>query len=60
LLFLLLSQMATKPVAKPGLEEEVAQVHRIRITLTSKNVKALEKGEQQASNSTCTCLTAHS
>lgn len=52
LLFMLLPQMATKPVSKPGLEEEVAQVHRIRITLTSKNVKALEKGEQQASSST--------
>jgi hypothetical protein len=45
--------MATKPVAKPGLEEEVAQIHRIRITLTSKNVKALEKGELQAGSSTC-------
>jgi hypothetical protein len=47
------AQMATKPVSKPGLEEEVAQVHRIRITLTSKNVKALEKGEQHARSSTC-------
>jgi len=36
--------MATKPAAKPGLEEEVQQVHRIRITLTSKDVKSLEKG----------------
>eukprot|EP00775_Hariotina_reticulata_P007174 gene7174-7388_t len=35
--------MATKPAAKPGLEEEVQQVHRIRITLTSKDVKKLEK-----------------
>ena len=38
-------QMAYKPpVGKPGQEEEVAQVHRIRITLTSRNVKNLEKG----------------
>jgi small subunit ribosomal protein S20e len=35
-----------KPAAagKPGLEEELPQVHRIRITLTSRNVKSLEKG----------------
>lgn len=40
-------QMATKPVDKPGLEAgEAPQEHRIRITLTSKNVKALEKGAQ--------------
>ncbi|OVA12853.1 Ribosomal protein S10 [Macleaya cordata] len=31
-----------KPV-KPGLEEPQEQLHRIRITLTSKNVKNLEK-----------------
>lgn len=38
--------MATKPVSKPGMEEaDAPQVHRIRITLTSKNVKSLEKGE---------------
>jgi small subunit ribosomal protein S20e len=37
--------MATKPAGKPGLEEDLPQVHRIRITLTSKNVKNLEKGE---------------
>ena len=37
-------QMATKPVAKEGVEVEGAQVHRIRITLTSRNVKNLEKG----------------
>ena len=36
--------MATKPVAKEGVEVEGAQVHRIRITLTSRNVKNLEKG----------------
>lgn len=36
--------MATKPVGKAGLEGEGPQVHRIRITLTSKNVKNLEKG----------------
>ena len=34
---------ATKPV-KTGVEEgEAAPIHRIRITLTSKNVKSLEK-----------------
>ena len=39
--------MATKPVAgKEGVEAgEGPAVHRIRITLTSKNVKNLEKGE---------------
>lgn len=42
--------MATKPVAKQGVEEEGPQVHRIRITLTSKNVKNLEKGEAPASS----------
>ena len=36
---------AVKPAAgKPGLEEEAAPVHRIRITLTSRNVANLEKG----------------
>jgi small subunit ribosomal protein S20e len=34
---------AMKPV-KPGLEEYHDQVNRIRITLSSKNVKNLEKG----------------
>lgn len=29
-----------------GLGQEEARVHRIRITLTSKNVKNLEKGEK--------------
>ncbi|XP_010276816.1 PREDICTED: 40S ribosomal protein S20-2 isoform X2 [Nelumbo nucifera] len=33
---------AMKPT-KPGLEEPQEQVHRIRITLSSKNVKNLEK-----------------
>jgi small subunit ribosomal protein S20e len=37
--------MATKAVGKAGLEENAPQVHRIRITLTSKNVKNLEKGK---------------
>lgn len=37
---------AIKPAQKPGVEEaEAAPIHRIRITLTSKNVKNLEKGE---------------
>ncbi|GLC45366.1 40S ribosomal protein S20 [Pleodorina starrii] len=36
--------MASKPgVEKAGVEAEAPQVHRIRITLTSKNVKNLEK-----------------
>jgi hypothetical protein len=36
---------AMKPAAgKPGMEEEVASVHRIRITLTSRNVRNLESG----------------
>jgi len=34
---------AMKPT-KPGLEEPQEQVHKIRITLSSKNVKNLEKG----------------
>ncbi|RRT74194.1 hypothetical protein GW17_00034239 [Ensete ventricosum] len=34
---------AMKPT-KPGLEEPQEQLHRIRITLSSKNVKNLEKG----------------
>ena len=41
------AQMAAvqKPAAgKPGVEEEAAPVHRIRITLTSRNVANLEKG----------------
>ncbi len=42
-----LQMSALKAVGKPGQEEDVAQVHRIRITLTSRNVKNLEKGEQQ-------------
>lgn len=29
---------------KPGLEESQEQIHKIRITLSSKNVKNLEKG----------------
>ncbi len=29
---------------KPGVEETQVQIHRIRITLTSPNVKSLEKG----------------
>ncbi len=46
LILLCVSQMAAiKPAAgKPGLEEEGSQIHRIRITLTSRNVKNLEKG----------------
>ena len=44
-----LSQMATamKPAQKPGVEEaDAAPIHRIRITLTSKSVRNLEKGER--------------
>ena len=40
---------ALKALGKPGQEEDAAQVHRIRITLTSRNVKNLEKGEHQPS-----------
>ena len=37
--------MAMKPAtSKPGVEEEGPRVHRIRMTLTSRNVKNLEKG----------------
>ena len=36
--------MAMKPVGKPGLEDDSSPIHRIRITLTSRNVKNLEKG----------------
>lgn len=43
---------ATKPAGKPGLEEDLPQVHRIRITLTSRNVKNLEKGECNTSSAT--------
>lgn len=34
---------AMKPT-KAGLEEPLEQIHKIRITLSSKNVKNLEKG----------------
>jgi hypothetical protein len=36
---------AAKVAGKVGVEEESAPVHRIRITLTSKNVQNLEKGK---------------
>jgi hypothetical protein len=36
--------MAMKP-GKVGVEEAIETVHRIRITLSSKSVKNLEKGE---------------
>ncbi|KAK9835051.1 hypothetical protein WJX81_007370 [Elliptochloris bilobata] len=32
-----------KPLGKPGLEDDSSPIHRIRITLTSRNVKNLEK-----------------
>lgn len=35
---------ATMKPTKPGLEEPLEQIHKIRITLSSKNVKNLEKG----------------
>ncbi|KAG0744324.1 hypothetical protein G6F57_011082 [Rhizopus arrhizus] len=39
-----MSTVADKSAVKPGLEEQVeAKIHRIRITLTSRNVKNLEK-----------------
>lgn len=43
-----MSYAAAKPaeIAKPGFEEQTtAPVHKIRITLTSRNVKNLEKGD---------------
>lgn len=46
---------ALKAGGKPGQEEDVAQVHRIRITLTSRNVKNLEKGEQLGLTSCAAC-----
>lgn len=50
---------AIKPAQKPGVEEaEAAPIHRIRITLTSKNVKALEKGEGRGcgGRGVCVCV----
>jgi len=38
-----MAYIAPKP-GKAGLEEPQEQINRIRITLTSKNVKNLEKG----------------
>jgi small subunit ribosomal protein S20e len=35
--------MSTAAYKEKGVQEEEAQVHRIRITLTSRNVKSLEK-----------------
>ena len=35
---------AVKPATKPGYEETQESIHKIRITLSSKNVKNLEKG----------------
>lgn len=43
-----MAAVAKPGVEKAGVEAEVAQVHRIRITLTSRNVKNLEKGEHHA------------
>ena len=48
---------AMKPAAKPGVEEaEAAPIHRIRITLTSKNVKNLEKGEPEGGSWAAVCV----
>lgn len=38
-----MAYQAMKPT-KAGLEEPLEQIHKIRITLSSKNVKNLEKG----------------
>lgn len=48
--------MAT-PLVKKGFEETAPeqQIHKIRITLTSKNVKAVEKGEHQP-RALCVCV----
>jgi small subunit ribosomal protein S20e len=35
---------AMKPPKQQGVEEPQEQIHKIRITLSSKNVKNLEKG----------------
>lgn len=40
-------EMGSAPVKKP--EEEMPQLHRIRITLSSRNVKNLEKVTQRVS-----------
>lgn len=45
--------MKTENPEKPG--QEVAPVHRIRITLTSRNVKPLEKGKYQKHNFVIHC-----
>jgi hypothetical protein len=36
--------MSAPPIKEKALEAEEAQVHRIRITLTSRKVQALERG----------------
>jgi len=38
-----MSAYTKKDVGAPGMEETMGQVHRIRITLTSRNVKNIEK-----------------
>ncbi|CAL5366856.1 unnamed protein product [Camellia sinensis] len=43
---------ATMKPTKPGLEKSQEQIHRIRITLSSKNVKNLEK-VKQSNNGVC-------
>ena len=54
--FVFIRTLATKPVAKEGIEESQGPVvHRIRITLTSKNVKNLEKGKLQQIRVTGIC-----
>lgn len=40
-------------VKKAGVEEDAPQVHRIRITLTSKNVKNLEKVSNGSAEECC-------
>jgi hypothetical protein len=46
------TDMATKPT-KAGVEEGESPIHRIRITLTSRNVKNLEKGGFLGRHATC-------
>lgn len=41
------------PQGGKGADEEAVRVHRIRITLTSKNVVNLEKGERRRARSGC-------
>lgn len=47
---------ALKPAKQLGADEGPEQIHKIRITLTSKSVKNLEKGTQKTFFFFCCCL----